>query len=128
MHVRELESCPRAYTVYIIFQCELINQAACDLAREVANEDDALVAGNFCQTPSYMSGLGKEVVQQEFKKQVDVFVKNDVDFLLAEVIFSFEIFKRSDFPIRVYDTPFFSFLCYFIFLAVYVRGGGRMGD
>lgn len=128
MHVRELEICPRAYTVYIIFQCELINQAACDLAREVANEGDALVAGNFCQTPSYMSGLGKEVVQQEFKKQVDVFVKNDVDFLLAEVIFSFEIFKRLDFPIRIYDTPFFSFLCYFIFLAVYVRGGGRMGD
>ena len=98
--IRKLKSFPRVYTVrvYILFQCELINQAACDLAREVANEGDALVAGNFCQTPSYMSGLGKEVVQQEFKKQVDVFVKNDVDFLLGEVIVSVEIFPRSEFP------------------------------
>ena len=52
----------------------------------MANEGDALVAGNICQTPSYMSGLGKEVVQKEFQKQIDVFVKNDVDFLLGEVI------------------------------------------
>ena len=79
---RELVQC----CVYFVFQCEQINQAACDLAREVANEGDALVAGNICQTPSYMSGLGKEIVQQEFQKQIDVFVKNDVDFLLGEVV------------------------------------------
>ena len=54
----------------------------------MANEGDALVAGNLCQIPSYMSGLGKVVVQEEFKKQVDVFVKNEVDFLIGEVIFS----------------------------------------
>ena len=70
----------------LCFQCEQINQAACDLAREVANEGDALVAGNICQTPSYMSGLGKEAVQKEFQKQIEVFVKNDVDFLIGEVI------------------------------------------
>jgi len=63
----------------------------------VADEGDALVAGNFCQTPSYMSGLGKEVVQEEFKKQVDVFVKNNVDFLIGEVNFSVEIFPRVEF-------------------------------
>jgi len=44
-----------------------------------------------------MSGLGKVVVQEEFKKQVDVFVKNEVDFLIGEVIFSVEIFPRSEF-------------------------------
>ena len=70
-----------------MFQCEQINQAACDLAREVANEGDALVAGNISQTPPYMSGLGKEVVQKEFQKQIDVSVKNDVDFLIGEVRF-----------------------------------------
>ena len=63
----------------------------------MADEGDALVAGNFCQTPSYMSGLGKEVVQEEFKKQVDVFVKNNVDFLIGEVNFSVEIFPRVEF-------------------------------
>ena len=67
-------------------QSEAVNQAACDLAREVANEGGALVAGNITHTPSYMSGKGKEVVQAEFKKQVDVFVKNNVDFLIGEVL------------------------------------------
>ena len=62
-----------------------INKAACDLAHEVANEGDALVAAGICQTPTYLSGLGKEATQKEFKKQVDVFVKENVDFLLAEV-------------------------------------------
>jgi len=61
-----------------------INKAACDLAHEVANEGDALVAAGICQTPTYLSGLGKEATQKEFKKQVDVFVKEKVDFLLAE--------------------------------------------
>ena len=62
-----------------------MNQAACDLAREVANEGGALVAGNISNTPSYLAGKGKEAVQAEFKKQLDVFVKNDVDFLIGEV-------------------------------------------
>ena len=62
-----------------------MNQAACDLAREVANEGGALVAGNISNTPSYLAGKGKEAVQAEFKKQLEVFVKNDVDFLIGEV-------------------------------------------
>lgn len=45
-----------------------------------------MVAGNISQVPSYLSGLGKEAVQKEFKKQIDIFVKNDVDFLIGEVI------------------------------------------
>lgn len=71
--------------VFVLFKCKRINQAACDLARQVANEGDALLAGNICQTPSYMSGLGKEAVQREFQEQIDIFVKNDVDFLIGEV-------------------------------------------
>ena len=63
-----------------------MNDAACVIAREVANEGDALVAGGIAQTPAYLSGLGKEKVQLEFKKQVDCFNKNNVDFLIAEVI------------------------------------------
>jgi len=61
-----------------------INDAACRLAREVADEGDALVAGGISQTPAYLSGLGKEAVQNEFKKQIDSFVTNKVDFLIAE--------------------------------------------
>ena len=67
------------------FQGQAINQAACDLAREVANEGNALTLGGICQTPTYLSGKGKQAVMAEFRKQIDVFVKNKVDFLLCEV-------------------------------------------
>lgn len=62
-----------------------INEAACDLAREVANEGDALVAGGVCQTPSYLSCKSDKEVKAIFKKQLDVFIKKNVDFLIAEV-------------------------------------------
>jgi hypothetical protein len=51
----------------------------------VANEGDCLVAGGVCQTPTYLSGKGKEACQVEFKKQLQAFLKKDVDFLIAEV-------------------------------------------
>lgn len=62
-----------------------INEAACDLAREVADEGDALVAGGVSQTPSYLSCKSDADVKSIFKKQLDVFVKKNVDFLIAEV-------------------------------------------
>lgn len=61
-----------------------INQVACKIAREVANEGDALVAGGVSQTPAYLSGLGKAAVIAQFQKQIDQFVKENVDFLIAE--------------------------------------------
>uniref|UniRef100_A0A3B4FDB8 Betaine--homocysteine S-methyltransferase 1-like n=1 Tax=Pundamilia nyererei TaxID=303518 RepID=A0A3B4FDB8_9CICH len=61
-----------------------INEAACDLAREVANEGDALVAGGVSQTPAYLSGKTEEEVKAIFIKQIDVFVQKNVDFLIAE--------------------------------------------
>lgn len=72
-------------TSFSFKQCQAINQAACDIAFEVANEGDALVCGGVCQTPTYLSGKGKEACQEEFMKQIEIFLKNDVDFLLAEV-------------------------------------------
>ena len=62
-----------------------INNAACDLAREVANEGGALVAGGLSPVPGYKEGKGKEFVQGEFRKQCNVFKEKDVDFLLGEV-------------------------------------------
>lgn len=80
------------------FTGQSINQAACDLAREVANEGDALVLGGICQTPTYLSGKGKEAVQSEFRKQIQVFVKNKVDFLLCEY---FEHIEEMEWAIQV---------------------------
>lgn len=66
------------------YTCAGINAASCKIAREVAAEGDALVAGGLSQTPTYLSGASKEAVQAEFKKQLDEFVKNGVDFIICE--------------------------------------------
>ncbi|XP_065060513.1 betaine--homocysteine S-methyltransferase 1-like [Rhopilema esculentum] len=80
------------------YGCAEINKAACRIAREVASEGGALVLGGVCQTPSYLSGLGKAVVQAEFKKQSDAFVELGVDFLLAEY---FEHIEEMEWAIEV---------------------------
>jgi len=61
-----------------------INAEGCRLARKAADEYGGLVAGGICQTPSYLSGASKEVVQEEFRKQCRAFKANGVDFLIAE--------------------------------------------
>ncbi|KAI8479601.1 hypothetical protein Bbelb_390450 [Branchiostoma belcheri] len=83
-----------------------INQAACDIAKEVADEGGCLVAGGISQTPTYLSGKGKEAVQAEFRKQIKIFVANDVDFLLAEyyehveeVEWAIEVLKETGKPV-----------------------------
>jgi len=63
---------------------EAINREAAKLAREVANEGDALTLGGLSQCPPYLSGLGEQKVKAEFRKQIKVFVEEDMDFLLCE--------------------------------------------
>nr|XP_058963591.1 betaine--homocysteine S-methyltransferase 1-like [Pocillopora verrucosa] len=67
-----------------------INQAACRIAREVANEGDALMAGGVSYTQSYREGRGKHAVQEEYLKQVEVLIKNDVDFLIGEYLMNID--------------------------------------
>uniref|UniRef100_I3KAP1 Betaine--homocysteine S-methyltransferase 1 n=1 Tax=Oreochromis niloticus TaxID=8128 RepID=I3KAP1_ORENI len=78
-----------------------INEAACDLAREVANEGDALVAGGVSQTPSYLSCKSETEVRAIFKKQLDVFVRKNVDFLIAEY---FEHVEEAEWAVQVLKT------------------------
>uniref|UniRef100_A0A8C4YM87 Hcy-binding domain-containing protein n=1 Tax=Gopherus evgoodei TaxID=1825980 RepID=A0A8C4YM87_9SAUR len=61
-----------------------VNEAACDIAKEVAKGEDALVAGGVSQTPTYLSGRDEAEVKAIFRQQLDVFVKKNVDFLIAE--------------------------------------------
>ena len=69
-----------------LFQTTKINQAACDLAKGVAQEGGALFAGSICQTASlYSSGAGQKVVKEKFREQIEIFLQNDVDLLIAEV-------------------------------------------
>ncbi|XP_048874626.1 betaine--homocysteine S-methyltransferase 1 [Brienomyrus brachyistius] len=80
------------------FTGQQINEAACDLAREVASEGDALVAGGVSQTPSYLSCKSEDDVKATFKKQIDVFIKKDVDFLIAEY---FEHVEEAEWAVHV---------------------------
>lgn len=67
------------------YTCRGINDAACRIAREVANEGrNVMVAGGICQTPTYLSGAGKEAALSIFKEQIDCFKDNGVDFMIAE--------------------------------------------
>ncbi|XP_071834204.1 betaine--homocysteine S-methyltransferase 1-like [Apostichopus japonicus] len=67
-----------------VINCSTINTAACDIARQVASEGDALVAGSVSPVQSFMDSKGKDVVMTEFEKQVNVFTEKNVDFLLGE--------------------------------------------
>jgi len=61
-----------------------INEEAVRIAREVGDKYNALVAGGISQTPSYLSGAGKQAVQDVFRQQCDAFKKLGVDFMIAE--------------------------------------------
>ncbi|XP_076333424.1 betaine--homocysteine S-methyltransferase 1-like [Tachypleus tridentatus] len=83
-----------------------INNAACKIAREVAEEGDCLVAGGLSQTPTYLSDRNKEKVQEEFRKQVKVFTENRVDFLICEyfeyveeIVWAIEVCKETKLPV-----------------------------
>jgi len=88
------------------FGCNNINIEACKLARQVAEEGDAITLGGVCQTPSYLSNKGKEAVQAEFKAQADAFVEMKVEFLLAEYFehieemeWAIEVLKKTGLPV-----------------------------
>lgn len=67
------------------FTCKSINEAACDIARKVANEGtNVMVAGGISQTPTYLSQGTKAEVQACFDDQLKVFTGKGVDFLIAE--------------------------------------------
>ena len=74
---------------------EAINREACRIAKEVAAEGDALVLGGICQCPTYLSGMSKEEVQGEYRKQIKVFVEEKLDFLLCEVTFRIDDETKS---------------------------------
>ncbi|KAG8131018.1 putative Betaine--homocysteine S-methyltransferase 1-like protein [Naja naja] len=90
------------------FSGQRINEAACDIAKEVAQEGDALVAGGVSQTPSYLSSKSKTEVKTIFRKQLQVFMKKEVDFLIAEYFehvqeatWAVETLKESGLPVAV---------------------------
>lgn len=85
-----------------------INKAACKIARKVADEGDALVAGSLSPVSSYSKDGDLEKTRKEFRDQMRPFIENDVDFLLGEFFghvreteVAIEVMKESDKPIAV---------------------------
>uniref|UniRef100_A0A672HVT2 Betaine--homocysteine S-methyltransferase 1-like n=1 Tax=Salarias fasciatus TaxID=181472 RepID=A0A672HVT2_SALFA len=83
-----------------------INSAACDLAREVADEGGALVAGGVSQTPLYANKGSESDVKAIFKKQLDDFLKKDIDFFMVEyfdyveeAVWGVEVMKTGGKPV-----------------------------
>jgi len=66
------------------YTCDEINQAACDIAKKIAGPAGALVCGGVSSSPYYSSGEGKAAVQEEFRAQTRVFMRNNVDWVLGE--------------------------------------------
>ncbi|KAM9102147.1 S-methylmethionine--homocysteine S-methyltransferase BHMT2 [Sarcophilus harrisii] len=83
-----------------------VNEASCDLAREVAEKGNALVAGGISQTSLYKSHKNKLEIKEIFQQQLEIFTRKNVDFLIAEyfeyceeAVWAVEVLKESGKPV-----------------------------
>jgi betaine-homocysteine S-methyltransferase len=67
-------------------QLEEINRAALGIARDVAGETGALVAGNVCNTNVWTGDESRDAVRAMFEEQVGWAADAGVDFVIAETI------------------------------------------
>ncbi|XDB54889.1 hypothetical protein AB1E18_008356 [Capra hircus] len=88
------------------YSWEAVNTAACDLAREVADKGDALVAGGICQTSLYAHHKDEVRIKKLFQLQLETFARKNVDFLIAEyfehaveAVWAVEVLKESGKPV-----------------------------
>jgi betaine-homocysteine S-methyltransferase len=65
---------------------EQINRQALGIAKEVAADSGALLAGNVCNTNVYGGEESREAVRRMFEEQVGWAVEAGVDFVIAETI------------------------------------------
>ena len=65
---------------------EQINRQALDIAKEVASESGALLAGNVCNTNVYTGEESRETVRGMFDEQVGWAVEAGADFVVAETL------------------------------------------
>ncbi len=92
-------------------QLEEMNRAAVRIAREVAAEGDALVAGNICNTWSYDPADPVEsgkVVREQYEEQLTWAKEEGVDFVIAETndfvgeaMIGLEVCQALDLPAMV---------------------------
>ena len=64
-----------------------ISDAAVKIAKEVAAEHDRhiMIAGSLAETTIYQGPESRKRVEEELQPQIETFMENDVDFVIAEV-------------------------------------------
>ena len=70
------------------FTVDQINQAACDIACNVAREKGTIVASGITQTGLFQGDgpkPSKEQVQSEIRDALEIYKRNDVDLIICEV-------------------------------------------
>jgi betaine-homocysteine S-methyltransferase len=90
---------------------ERLNRDAVRLAKQVANEGDALVAGNVCNTWEYDPERHDEtekIVRPMFEEQVQWAIEEGADFFIAETfnhlgeaLIALDVIKKAGFPAMV---------------------------
>ncbi len=71
--------------VSLLFQCNEINQAACDIANAVAEERHTITAGGIAMTDVYQETRNKEKTVAELRKGLQILLENDIDLIICEV-------------------------------------------
>jgi betaine-homocysteine S-methyltransferase len=91
---------------------EHINRQALGLAKEVAEESGALLAGNVCNTNVYAGEESRDLVRAMFQEQVAWAVEAGVDFVVAETfswlgeaLVATSVIKEAGLPAVVTLTP-----------------------
>jgi methionine synthase I (cobalamin-dependent) len=91
---------------------EQINRQALDLARDVARETGALLAGNVCNTNVFTGEASRDMVRGMFEEQVGWAVDAGVDFVIGETfswtgeaLVATEVIKAAGLPAVITFTP-----------------------
>lgn len=91
-----------------LLNADEVNQAGCRLVTEVSKKHNTMIGFPLSTTKSYAAGLGKDVVQNEFQKQIDVFKEWHGDLVMAEYIgyveeaeWAIEVMKKTNLPVAI---------------------------
>ncbi|XP_028416509.1 betaine--homocysteine S-methyltransferase 1-like isoform X1 [Dendronephthya gigantea] len=92
---------------YQVGELEDVNESACNIVKKIAGKYDCLWAAGVSPTELYQDGSrSKKDVQEIFRQQVEIFVKQNPDFLIAELFgfceeleWAVEVLKETGKPV-----------------------------
>jgi len=95
--------------------CLEINQASCDIAKDISERKGTIVAGGIIQTGVYKTVKGnpegKEEVQKELIEGLEVLIDNDIDLILVEYFHHIEEMEWAIDLALSYGKPVAATMC-----------------